>query len=61
MIVEKKCMDCPHFRIVCEPIRAHPGYWEFGEAECQKHKLFVEFHNRGKLKKLRCIEEDGKD
>lgn len=51
-----KCMDCPHFRIQQEPIRAiGGGYWDLGLAKCLKHDLIVDFSNHGKLKKLECV------
>lgn len=32
-----KCIDCPHFKIDYEPIKADKGYWDFGRAVCVKH------------------------
>ena len=53
-----KCMDCEHFKIQQEPIRAcGGGYWDLGLAKCMKHNLVVDFQNHGKLKKLECVEE----
>lgn len=53
-----KCMECPHFKINYEPIRADGGgYWDLGCATCEKHNLTVDFANHGKLKRLECVEE----
>lgn len=51
-----KCLDCPHFKIQYEPIRANGGgYWDLGKAECNKYDLIVEFLDHRKLKKLQCV------
>lgn len=51
------CIDCPHFHIDYEPIKADKGYWDLGRAVCKKHDLVTDFANRGKLKRLKCVEE----
>ena len=53
-----KCVDCPDFRIICEPVKADKGYWDLGRAECKKHDLVTDFANRRKLNRLECV--DGK-
>lgn len=53
-----KCMDCPHFKVVSEPIKAGKGmYWDLGLAKCEKLDLVSNFMNHGQLKKLECAEE----
>ena len=53
-----KCIDCPHFQIAYEPIKADKGYWDFGRAVCKKYDLVTDFANHGKLKRLECVEVD---
>ena len=56
---KQKCIECPYFRIVQDPIRAHGGgYWDLGRARCYKLELVVDFMTRGKLKKLECVETE---
>mgnify|MGYP003571332546 CR=1 FL=1 len=50
------CIDCPHFKIAYWPIKADKGYWDLGRAVCEKHDLVTDFANRGKLKRLECVE-----
>lgn len=52
------CFDCPHFRIMREPYRSGGIVWDLGQAECKKHDLVVDFLNHGKLKRLKCVEEE---
>ena len=52
------CIDCPHFSIAYEPIKAEKGYWDLGRALCKKHDLVADFANHGKLKRLECVEVD---
>ena len=56
-----KCLDCPHFHIVQEPIQASGGgYWDLGMARCDKLSLVVDFASHRKLKRLECEEEKQK-
>ena len=51
-----KCLDCPHFKIQYEPIRANGGgCWNLGRAKCNKYDLIVDFPDHRKLKKLQCV------
>ena len=53
-----KCIECPHFIIIYEPIKADNGYWDLGRAICRKHDLVTDFSHHGKLKRLECVEVD---
>lgn len=54
-----KCVECPHFRIAYEPIKAADGgYWDLGLAECKKHDLVTDFTTRRKLNRLECVEDE---
>lgn len=51
------CKDCPHFRIICEPIKG----FDMGTAHCEKHDLYVEFLNHGKFKWLSCVDDERRE
>lgn len=53
-----KCVDCPYFKIAYEPIKADKSYWDLGRAVCEKHDCVTDFVNHGKLKRLKCVEEE---
>lgn len=56
-VVDKnKCVNCPHFRIIYEPLGSARNAWDFGMAECKKHGRQCDFFNRKDLDKLRCME-----
>ena len=59
-----RCKDCPHFKIMYNPIKHGTEIWDMGKAKCEKHDLIVDFINKRKLNKLECVEEteglDGK-
>lgn len=55
-----KCIDCPHFKIEYEPIKADEGYRDLGRAVCKKHNLITDFATRRKLNSLECWERGGK-
>lgn len=52
-----KCVDCPHFKIVQEPLRSGSEIWDYGMARCKKHDLVVDFANHTKINRLECVEE----
>lgn len=52
------CKDCPCFRIKYEPLRCGGQLWDFGQAECKKHDLVVDFASHRKLNRLECVEND---
>ena len=57
-----KCVDCPHFKILYDPIGKGTEIWDYGKAKCKKHDLYVDFPSKRKLNKLECWEEqDGLD
>lgn len=51
------CIDCPHFKIVYEPIKADTDYYDLGRAVCEKYDLVTDFADHRKLKRLECVEE----
>ena len=51
-----KCKDCPHFKILYDPIGKAMEIWDFGKAKCEKHDLYVDFASKRKLNKLECVE-----
>lgn len=53
----RKCKDCPHFKILYDPIGKAPDIWDFGRAKCEKHDLIVDFASKRKLNRLECWEE----
>ncbi|MBQ1778899.1 MAG: hypothetical protein IIZ93_12145 [Acidaminococcaceae bacterium] len=53
-----KCVGCPHFKILYDPIGKAPEIWDFGKAKCVKHDLYVDFASKRKLNKLTCWEEE---
>lgn len=56
-VVDKnRCVDCPHFKIVYEPLGKTKNAWDFGMAECRKYGKQCDFFNRKDLDKLRCME-----
>ena len=55
-MVDKKCVNCQHFRVLYEPIGKGSELWELGRATCDKHTLFVDFSSRRQLNKLTCKE-----
>ena len=56
------CLDCEHFVIMADPIKADGGYYDLGQAHCTKHKEIVcEWGTKAWLKKLTCIEDGDGD
>lgn len=54
----KLCKECPYFQIKYEPLKAvYGGYWDWGEAACEKHDLVVNYFSHRKINALKCIEE----
>lgn len=58
-----RCVDCEHFHIRSNPIKAHNGgYWDLGRVECDKHPGWIaEYGTKGWLNKLNCIDEQEND
>ena len=52
-----KCKDCPHFRILYDPIGKGMEIWDFGKAKCEKYDAYVDFASKRKLNKMECIEK----
>lgn len=51
-----QCINCPHFKIVYEPLGKCKNAWDLGQAECRKHHKTVDFISKTELSKLRCVE-----
>jgi len=54
-----KCVDCPHYHKLYEPLKSKGAMFDFGRAKCDKYDLIVDFAHEGKLKKLKCVEHQG--
>lgn len=52
-----KCKDCPHFRILYDPIGKGMEIWDLGRAKCEKNDLYVDFSSKRKLNRLECVEK----
>lgn len=51
------CDKCEYLKILYMPLRGKGIIWDFGRAKCTKHDLYVDFSNKGKFKKMKCVEE----
>lgn len=51
-----KCTECPHFKILYDPIGEGMEIWGLGRAKCEKNDLYVDFSSKRKLNKLECVE-----
>lgn len=51
------CKDCKDFKIKFEPQIIGGECVDWGQAECKKHNLVVDFKNHGKFKWLSCVED----
>ena len=56
-----KCWECPHFKILYEPLHGIGELYDSGRAKCKKHDLIVDFLDHRKLKKLECVEKPPKE
>ena len=51
-----KCTKCEYFSILYKPYRSGGVLWDMGRAECEKHKLVVDFSVPRQLERLECVE-----
>ena len=52
-----KCIECPHFKILYEPIKNGGDVWDLGKAKCNKYDLVTYFVSHRIFNKMMCAVE----